>query len=344
MKDRSLCLLQVYAPNAVNKYQVFVDDVNEALQRVGSTETITLLGDFNAHIGTDSKTWKGVIDRHGDPAFNENGQYLLQLCCSNKLCIINIFFQHRDVHKYTWYRPSMVQKFLKDFRIVSSDLFSKVLDIREKQGAELSTDQHLVVCSQRFLKPWLKRKLHRSSVAYSIKWEALADRDERKQFASSMTAKFQQLTEISEDIEMEWSLLQTAMISSAVKSCGRKQLRVKNSAAQAVKISKNALGRNLVISWIPTIHQQTRYFGRAFADCMGKVIKEPLTTSNKDSTGNILLDEKEILSHWREYFKDLLNPVRATHTDTCDMVDFGSLHVNRSGSSHTRIEIRKGCW
>ena len=34
------------------------------------------------------------------------------------------------------------------------------------------------------------------------------------------------------------------------------------------------------------------------------------TTYIKESTGNILRDEKEILSQWREYFKDLLNPAK----------------------------------
>ena len=85
----------------------------------------------------------------------------------------------------------MAQKSLIDFYIVSSDLPSEVLDVRVKRGAELSIDYHLVVCSLRFLKPWLKRKSRRSCVAYRIKWEALADRDVRKQFASSMAAKYQ---------------------------------------------------------------------------------------------------------------------------------------------------------
>ena len=48
----------------------------------------------------------------------------------------------------------------------------------------------------------------------------------RKPFASSMATKFRQLQEVSENIEMEWSLFRTAMISSAVESCGRKRLRV----------------------------------------------------------------------------------------------------------------------
>ena len=68
----------MHAFNAVSEYQAFVDNDNDALQqRIGSTESTILLRDFNAHIGTDSETRKGVIGRYGDPAFNENGRYLL---------------------------------------------------------------------------------------------------------------------------------------------------------------------------------------------------------------------------------------------------------------------------
>ena len=59
--DRSLSLLQVYAPNATNEYQAFVDDVNDAVLRVSPTESTVLMGDFNTHVGTDTDTWKGVV-------------------------------------------------------------------------------------------------------------------------------------------------------------------------------------------------------------------------------------------------------------------------------------------
>ena len=58
---------------------------------------------------------------------------------------MNTFLQGGEVYKYAWYRPSMDQKSLIDFCIVSSDLFSDVLDVRVKRGAELSTYRHLVV-------------------------------------------------------------------------------------------------------------------------------------------------------------------------------------------------------
>ena len=159
--NRSLCLLQVYAPNASSEYQAFVSDINDALLRVSPTEFTVLMGDFNAHVGTDTDTWTGVIGKRGVTGLNDNGKYLLQLCCSNGLCIINTFFQCREVHKYTWYRPSMDQKSLTVFCIVSSDLFSDVLDVRMKRGAELWTDHHLVVCYLRLSKPWPNRRSNR---------------------------------------------------------------------------------------------------------------------------------------------------------------------------------------
>ena len=188
--DRSLCLLQVYAPNALSEYQTFVDEVHDALLQVSPTESTVLMGDFNAQVGTDIVTWKGVIGKHGVTRLNEIGWYLLQLCCSNKLHIMNTFFQHKEVHKDTRYQPTTNQTSLIDFCIVSSDLFSDVLDVLVKQGAELSTDHHLLVCSLRLSKPWLNRKSNRSSVTYRIKCEALENKQLRKEFATSISYKF----------------------------------------------------------------------------------------------------------------------------------------------------------
>ena len=118
-------------------------------------------------------------------------------CCRNGLRIMNIFFQHKEVHKYARYRPSMDQKSLIDFCVVSSDLLADMLDVhvRVKRGAELSTDYHLVVFSLRLSKPWPNWKSNKSSVTYRIKWEVLEDKEIRKQFASSISSKFRQLSD-----------------------------------------------------------------------------------------------------------------------------------------------------
>ena len=121
---------------------------------------------------------------------------------------------------------SINQISLIDCCIVSPDLFSDVLAVRVKRGAESSTDHPLVVCSLQLLKPWPNRKYNRSSVTYRIKWEALEDKKVRKQFASSILSKFRQLPDASEDIEKEWLLFRSAIISSHAESCEQKQLRV----------------------------------------------------------------------------------------------------------------------
>jgi len=61
------------------------------------------------------------------------------------------------------------------------------------------------------------RKSRKSTATYRIKWEALEDKEVRKQFPSSMTAKLRQLSDESEDIEKEWSLFRSAIIGSTVE-------------------------------------------------------------------------------------------------------------------------------
>ena len=224
LQERSLCILQVYAPNIESQYEAFLEEVEVALGKATSSESLVLLGDFNAHVGIDNATWKGVIGQHGDPDINKNGRCLLQFCATNGLCIMNTFFQHKRIHKYTWYRDSLGQRSLIDFCIVSADLFSTVSDVRVKRGAELSTDHHLVVCTLKALKPLKKRKTFRPRETYRIKWESLADKEVRTAFADNIASKFKELPTSTEDIETEWCLFRTAVITSATNCCGRKRV------------------------------------------------------------------------------------------------------------------------
>ena len=299
---------------------------------------------------------------------------------------MNTFFQQREVHKYTWYRPSMDQKSLIDFFIVSSDLFSDVLDVRVKRGAELSTDHHLVVCSLRLLKPWPNRRSNRPSVTYRIKWEALEDKEVRKQFVSTISSKFRQLPDVSEDIEKEWLLFTSTIILSAAESCERKRLRVAGDSEKRTpwwnQEVKEAIRtkKDVFKAWLQdrsSSDLQSRYtearkaetlavkkskekswqeFGRRLDSnyfSANKVFwqtiyrlrgkRSSITYFIKDSAGNILTDENEILSRLREYFEYLLNLVKASTRDTHKVTYLGEDEVFTAVEVATEIKgIKSG--
>ena len=59
LQEWSLRILQVYVPNSEAQYQPVLDEVGFASQKVTSTKSIVLLGDFNAQVGTDDKNMEG---------------------------------------------------------------------------------------------------------------------------------------------------------------------------------------------------------------------------------------------------------------------------------------------
>jgi len=83
--------------NSSELWPEFVEEISATLRRVKPNGSMTVLGDFNAHVFNDAWLWNSVIS-NGDADINDNRMFLLPLCCNNALCIMNAFFQHRDFH------------------------------------------------------------------------------------------------------------------------------------------------------------------------------------------------------------------------------------------------------
>ena len=68
-----------------------------------------------------------------------------------------------------------------------------------------------------------------------------------------------------------------------------------------------------------------------------------VTYSIKDSAVDILIDENEILSRWRKYFENLLNPVKASISDTREVTHLGEEEVFTTAEVATAIKgIKSG--
>ncbi|KAK3543152.1 hypothetical protein QTP70_011945 [Hemibagrus guttatus] len=99
---RCLTVVSAYGPNSSVEYSTFLETLRGVLEGAPTGDSIVLLGDFNAHVGNNSDTWRGVIERNGPPDLNSSGVLLLDFCARLSLSMTNTMFKHKSALQYTW--------------------------------------------------------------------------------------------------------------------------------------------------------------------------------------------------------------------------------------------------
>ena len=89
-------LVSVYAPTMTNPDDIkdkFYEDLDSIITSTPNSDKLIILGDFNARVGRDHHSWKGVLGVHGIGNCNSNGLLLLRTCTEHELLLTNTIFQ-----------------------------------------------------------------------------------------------------------------------------------------------------------------------------------------------------------------------------------------------------------
>lgn len=140
-----LTIIGAYAPTENDKMDnktEFYDKLTTLLESIKSRSEIILMGDLNARTGREAGN--PVVGQYGEDTVNNNGERLIELCQQHQLRIWNGFFQHRDIHKYTWTQRTRNLRSIIDYVISTQEPQIHIEDVRVYRGAECGSDHALV--------------------------------------------------------------------------------------------------------------------------------------------------------------------------------------------------------
>ena len=106
-----------------------------------------VIGDMNAEIGSSTEGYEELMGRHGLGVMNGTGERVANLCAKNDLVIGGSVFPRKRTPIATWASPDHSTENQID-HICVSRRFGRLLQIiRVRRGADVASDQHLLVAS-----------------------------------------------------------------------------------------------------------------------------------------------------------------------------------------------------
>ena len=96
--ERILTVVCVYGPKISSAYPPFLESLEGVLKSAAPGDSLVLLGDFNAHFGSDSVTWRGLVGKNGHPDLKPSGVLFPDLSAHHGLSITNTMFRHKGGH------------------------------------------------------------------------------------------------------------------------------------------------------------------------------------------------------------------------------------------------------
>jgi hypothetical protein len=128
---------------------------------------------------------------------NENVELFSELCANWYLIIGGTVFPHNTCHKVLWVSPDNITENQIDHIAISKRFRRSVLDVRNKRGADIGSDHHLMIADFRFKILASRKKSETRNKYYLQKFQKPGTREE---FKLEMKNRFLVLSTQNEDI------------------------------------------------------------------------------------------------------------------------------------------------
>ena len=155
--NRYMTIISVYAPTLVSSEEdimSFYHALRTLVTKIPKSESVVILGDFNARVGSDNDIWK-PLGPFGVGNVNSNRLLMLQLCTELDMVITNSLFYQKKEHKATWFHPQSKHGHLLDYIVCRRSDLRNFCKVKVMRGADCDTD-HLMVRAK--LKVSIRRK------------------------------------------------------------------------------------------------------------------------------------------------------------------------------------------
>ena len=350
----NMTVIQAYAPTSASsdeEIQQFYEQLQQTIDGIHKRDILIVTGDFNAKVGARS-TNKHVMGNYGLGDQNERGEMLVDFCQENQFSIINTQFKQHPRRLYTWSSPDQRTRNQIDYILVQGRWRSSFMSAKTLPGADCGSDHQLLVCTMKMKLRRIKRQ--QKPVRFDVT-------KINEQYRVEVKNKFQSLLEKdSEDSTPEelWQSIKEVVSKTAHRTLPRCKKKKKpwltgevfrladqrrNVKSQGLK-NKDQCSEYSELS--RRIQRQIRRDKTSFInmkcaaverDCrtgnakdMYKGIKDltskPVPRLNvlKDENGNILTEDIEIKSRWKQYCEKLY----ASQEDEAEEADLTNIEDN----------------
>ena len=362
-RSRHVTLISAYAPTLTSSDEVkeaFYEELSTLVKDTPSSDKLILLGDFNARVGADCRSWKGVLGPHGTGKLNSNGLMLLSFCAESHLTITNTLFRQADKYKTSWMHPRSKQWHLIDFAICRQRDIRDIRITRAMRGAECWTDHRLIrSILSLHIAPTHRKTPKVIRPAFNVAKLECSQR--RSEFADDLDGRLTSHGPLTGCPTQKWEQFRSLLSESATNTIGHRKrvhrdwfdendenikalldakqkafVEWQNAPSSISKRDKfKHLQRQAQTSlrkmqdewWERKADEVQRYADTQNSKLFFSAIKEvygppkPCTAPLLSADGSTLLKEKtSINARWREHFSNLLNRPSAVAPQALDLI------------------------